>query len=247
MPVANLRLVTIHRVGKRPQAAPPARLGLGCIEVTTDDLEALLQLLQGERFVGADGHPARGKADRVEFDGGYFTEADDLRKMADDEIQRLAVSSASVRVVLGPRQAEAIGDTDAAAEVQRQWARPLRVSPRFLDYVPPPLLFAFALLWGVGPLSAFAGTDSGSLTFGLWWTAVAWIPLVGMSLGYRRQAKTGLHRAKIIPLSRDELRKNVLSQRYPRSQTAWMAATAIITLIGIAVSALVTWSVTKGG
>jgi hypothetical protein len=60
---------------------------------------------------------------KVEFDGGYFTKAADLRRLSDEEIRYLRVVTLETQVVLGDWEAVVIGTADAGRKVYQEWAR----------------------------------------------------------------------------------------------------------------------------
>jgi len=107
--------VTVQRVGPPPEEAPQHRTDLGRVLVTIDDLAALKTFLTRSNTDDED--------IKVEFDGGYFTEPEDLRHLSDMELRSLRLETPEVQVVLNPSFAFAIGDRQEAEDVYRLWAR----------------------------------------------------------------------------------------------------------------------------
>lgn len=107
--------MTVHRVGPAQETAPH-RTNLGRVLVTIDDLKALVEFLTRDR----EGMAAK---IHVEFDGGYFTEAEELRTLSDIEMKSLRLKTQRVEVVLSPSDAFAVGDRQEADDVYRVWAR----------------------------------------------------------------------------------------------------------------------------
>ena len=78
--------MTVRRVGPAQEEAPPHRTNLGRVLVTIDDLKALLDFLTRDAEDNAD--PMH-----VEFDGGDFTEPEELSTLSDVETRRLMQNS----------------------------------------------------------------------------------------------------------------------------------------------------------
>ena len=107
-----LTAVTVRRVGPPQETAPLHRTELGRVLVTIDDLAALMTLL-------TDDTPGL----HIEFDGGYFTEAEELRTLSDIEVRSLRLRTPEVQVALNSSDAFAVGERQEAEDVYRLWAR----------------------------------------------------------------------------------------------------------------------------
>jgi hypothetical protein len=222
--------VTVRRVGPAPQEAAQHRANLGRVLVTIDDLAALMTLLK-ENVAELV----------VEFDGGYFTEAEELRTLSDVEMKSLRLKTPRVQVVLNASAAFAIGERQEAEEVYRIWARArqTRLRPRpiqlsdTLKYVSTLVGFLSAVvllfisrvsLLGVPidvPPGAFIIIAIGALA-----------TLLLIDVLIRRADARESSYAVVIPLSLDEHRQSRSSQTYPRR--SWIVA--IIATIVAAVS-----------
>jgi len=181
----------------------------------------------------------------IEFDGGYFTEAEELRTLSDIEVRSLRLRTPEVQVALNSSDAFAVGERQAAEDVYRLWARarqtqlrpPLAIPLRYhiVALTPMVLMLSFVLL-------IFAQVDKASLMAAngrIFAGAVgAWGLVVSVSLWYAMLARRSSY-AVVIPLSIDEYRQNRLNQTYPRR--IWIVAivSAIITVISVGV---LTWS-----
>jgi hypothetical protein len=86
--------VIVRPVGHAPREAAPHRKDLGRVLVTIDDLAALMPLLKQDA-------PDL----EVEFDDGYFTEAEELRTLSDMEMKSFRLKTPKVQVVLSPPSA----------------------------------------------------------------------------------------------------------------------------------------------
>ena len=75
--------MAITRVGLTPNGVPHSK-HLGRVLVTIDDLQALMELLS-DRQVNSTGAPLSG----VQFQGGTFTDPEDLRRLSDEEARSL--------------------------------------------------------------------------------------------------------------------------------------------------------------
>ncbi len=150
-----LTAVTVRRVGPPQETAPLHRTELGRVLVTIDDLAALMTLL-------TDDTPEL----RIEFDGGYFTEAEELRTLSDIEVRSLRLQTPEVQVALNSSDAFAVGERQEAEDVYRLWARarqtqlrpPLAIplSYHIVALTPMVLMLSFVLL-------IFAQVDKASL------------------------------------------------------------------------------------
>jgi hypothetical protein len=110
--------MSIHRIG--PTAEPYIQ-DLGRVLVTLDDLKALMDLLSATVPEEPELH--------VAFNGGYFTDAEDLRRLSDNEIRSLRISTSQLQVILDPVQCYAVGDEITAKNVYRLWARSRQLLP----------------------------------------------------------------------------------------------------------------------
>ncbi|WP_143539553.1 hypothetical protein [Saccharopolyspora spinosa] len=95
---------------------------LGKVLVTIDGLQALC-----DEIKRLDGD---GDAPVMEFNGGTFDEAVDLRSLSDLESQQLAVKGKTVEVHLSRSSAEAVGDPETCEAVYGHWARSRQTKQR---------------------------------------------------------------------------------------------------------------------
>jgi len=225
-----LAAVTVRRVGLPQETAPLHRTELGRVLVTIDDLAALMTLL-------TDDTPEL----HIEFDGGYFTEAEELRTLSDIEVRSLRLQTPEVQVVLNSSDAFAVGERQEAEDVYRLWARarktqlrplPIPLSDYIIILMPTVLMLSFVLrilsqvdtvsLTAAYELYIYAGAVGASgpvMSVGIWYIALA-----------RRSSY-----AVVIPLSIDEYRQNRLNQTYPRRIWIVTIVSAIITVISVGV------------
>lgn len=226
--------MTVRRVGPAPEEAAPHRTNLGRVLVTIDDLKALMDFLTR----GSKGLAAQIKA---EFDGGDFTEPEELITLSNTEAESLRLKTSRVEVVLNPSAAFAVGDRQEAEDVYRIWARTrqTRLRPR-----PIPLRFLLALLtFAIFVLFAYilmfsqpspTGRDvlvtTGVLSFGfILLCTLLWHD-------FRREMSSY---AVIVPSSLAEHRQSQSSQMYPRR--SWIVAIVAVIVALVSVGVLV-WS-----
>jgi len=176
----------------------------------------------------------------IEFDGGNFTEAEELRTLSDIEVRSLRLQTPEVQVVLNSSDAFAVGERQEAEDVYRLWARARKTQLRPLpiplsDYIviltPMVLMLSFVLLILSQVDKASFMAANGHIFAG----AVGALGLVvSVSLWYAVLARRSSY-AVVIPLSIDEYRQNRLNQTYPRR--IWIVAivSAIITVISVGV------------
>jgi hypothetical protein len=234
--------MTVHRVGPSVQH----RTDLGRVLITIDDLAALKTFLT-RNVAGL----VTTISDDIEFDGGYFTEPEDLRTLSDIEMQRLRLKSPKVEVVLNPAAAFAIGDRQEAEDVYRLWARArqtrIRPGPMpFFIAVPysiiAVLLTNALLFWLINPeLTIFAAAAGSAFCLLLAF-------LVGIFFFWspdRRAIYRDYSYAVIVPLSLAEHRQNLSSQVYPR-RTWTVAIVAIIVTAAVTIGIFILSNVVGG-
>ncbi|MFJ8913560.1 hypothetical protein [Amycolatopsis sp. NPDC102389] len=110
--------MVVQRIGSGQTAAPKPAKNLGCVLVTIDDLDALMHLLS--RNSTSPTLPV------VEFAGGSFDEAADIRLLSDAELRQLTIKTDLVEVVLAEVEARAIGDEEESLRVCTEWAQSRR-------------------------------------------------------------------------------------------------------------------------
>jgi hypothetical protein len=223
--------VTVHRVGPAQEAT---RRDLGRVLVTIDDLDVLMTVLTS--MVGM----AAAKI-KVEFDGGYFTQAEELRTLSDMEMKNLRLKTPKLEVILSPSAAIAVGDQQEAENVYK-WAlkrqtrqRPPRQRPRRmrladnLGYiglvvltVASSCIFVIPLLRPAPPVSLETAATIVSLF------------IVGGWCFWRLQRENTPSYALIIPLSNTEHNQSHLSQMYPRRTWIVAIVSAIIAVLAVA-------------
>ena len=219
--------MTVRRVGPPQETAPLHRTELGRVLVTIDDLAALMTLL-------TDDTPEL----HIEFDGGNFTEAEELRTLSDIGVRSLRLQTPKVQVFLNSSDAFAVGERQEAEDVYRLWARARKTQLRSL---PIPLsAYILTLMSTVFMLSLavliFAGVDEASPMAAKGYTLAgvvgAWSLVGSVSIWYAAFAR-GSSYAVVIPLSLDEYRQNRLNQTYPRRSLIVTIVLAIITAISV--------------
>ncbi len=236
--------MVIERVDPRPQVKQFTQ-SLGHVQVTIDDLQALLGILKPMQHLDIDDNLNHRWIDlpiKFEFDGGSFTQPEELRKLSDDEIASLKIRARGVQVILNPSQAVAIGEEEECRRILGLWARGRQVP------LPPrtsglPLVSYYQL--GVG---IFALLFSGLAVYftGIWLLATVFatpgVILVGLSFMTRAAGKASAAKrtsAAIRAVSLDELRRTQAADDYPRQ--GWIVAihTAAISFLALVVAIIV--------
>lgn len=222
--------MAIYRVGP-PEG--PTTTELGGVLVTIDDLDALISLvLELESRYGGTNTLCR-----VEFDGGYFTDAEDLRRLSDQEIQSLRIKTDSVQIVLNKKRAAAIASEECGQEVYRLWARTRRnkrypkshkmlFEDTFLISITT--IFVLALLGFPPSFATWLGTDNIPITTSVPASIVAVLAVAAISRFTKEVPRSW---AAIIPSSMDEYRNSRANSAIPR----WtLVVTAVSVLVAIA-------------
>jgi hypothetical protein len=194
--------------------------------VTVDDLKALME------FLTRDDTPGAAQL-CVEFDGGSFTEAEELRTLSDMEMNSLRLKTQRVEVVLNPSSAFAVGEREEAEAVYRTWARarqtPLRRPPAYA------LLSFFIPLVMTVVSSTLLMLDKTFLSYPL----AGFLTFTCVYLGFsirRGHAKRNMFYAVIVPLSLDEYRQSRSSQMYPRRSWIVAIVSAVVAAAAVAVA-----------
>jgi hypothetical protein len=216
--------VTIHRVGPTRE---PHLQDLGRVLVTIDDLRALLDLLQS---------PASGLPNlQVEFNGGYFTDADDLRRLNDNEIRSLRIRTPLLEVVLDPFRAYAIGDDTAVKDVYRLWARARQLpSSKWNErsYLLIDRLLLVAALIGVA-IVVLVTLNGASLIAIVSTASIAFVPAV-VALVLSKFMPERESQVEIYPFSLHEHRTAQVSNKWPRAAVMVSIVSAGIAVLAIA-------------
>ena len=221
--------VAIHRVGPLPE---PRRLPLGRLQVTIDDLAALMELVK----------PATGATPevRVQFDGGYLTEAEDIRLLSDEELRRLRVLGETVEVVLSDTQTMAIGETFKVNDVYRLWARTRQLNDvaakkRLLQTCRLAIIIGLGLTFLLLILGLGILFPLGTLLIPVF---IVILLLGTLSITIERIARKtpSYHSAVIVPSSLAEYRQQQVSNKWPKSAVI-VAVAAIV--VGTATAILV--------
>jgi len=230
--------MTVHRVGPPQEEAPPHRTELGRVLVTIDDLEALKTFLTRADTVADD--------IKVKFDGGHFTEPEDLRHLSDMELRSLRLETPKVQVVLNPSAAFAIGERQEAEDVYRTWARArqtqLRARPiQFYEYLLSliPIVVIVPLILSLIPRMDRTD-DPMAGTYTIYVVLMAGMAIVISAVLGRAVSAKGSSYAIVIPLSLAEHRQMHATQKYPRR--SW-----IVAILAIIVTAAVTVGVFIAG
>jgi hypothetical protein len=233
--------VTIHRLGPDPDAVPRYRVDLGRILVTIDDIESLMTYL-GRNEEDSDNIV-------VEFNAGYFTKAKDLSKISPAELDLLLLKNSKVQVILNTYSAAAIGDFQEAQGVSNSWAESLETKqkpPRVRkDEIATIISASVLLILSVIAFAAFLLTQNVYLKVAQWYLRIGsafsllGVLVLGLSIYilyiWDKRFKKSSY-AIVVPHTRDEYRRNELSQKYPRR--AWIVAiiAAAIAAVSIAVN-----------
>lgn len=229
-------VVAIYREGPQQEER---HTSLGHVLVTVDDLAALIDILREH----ARPPDASSRDVRVEFVGGYFTAAEDLTRLSDEEIRSLRVTTPATQVVLNEFEAVCVGTEESSQAVYRLWARSrtrTRSSFRRLLRMPGLLLISFAvfLTW-TRPALVYSMAPSFSLEPTS--AVVALLLLAGATLGImgERIGPTPPNSALIVPFSADEYRRTRASSLYPRWSLIVTMASVLVAIAAIVVSVLI--------
>ena len=248
--------MTVYRVGPSEDKEQHT-VSLGKVLVTTDDLDALTDILRhsiySEDAIVNKPKPLRHK---VEFDGGYFDEIADLPTLTDEEARSLKIEGRDVQVILSPERAVAIGDKKKADDIYKLWARSRQTKEpprnrRLSDHPLVPYLMVSVLL-------TFAVLATFETNRGLWAYFVvgtltfipvaAFVGLIYLGLNtFQRFTPDKFLRvprpsyAVIVPYSLDEYRKNKSTNRYPRLQTIITAISVVVAVLAISATIVVAY------
>jgi hypothetical protein len=212
--------------------APQHRTQLGRVLVTIDDLAALMTIL----------NESGGDNTRVEFDGGYITDAKELRELTDIELRSIRLKNSKVEVVLSRMEAFAVGEFQEAENIYMAWARArqTRLKPHPFAFANSKstlyfLLIMYTLFIPVSILSIVVAQPSHKdiLIFSLM------IPFSASVIytSWRELKRRDYSAAVIIPLSLDEHRQTRANQTYPRR--SWIVAMIAAIIAALAVAAAV--------
>lgn len=239
--------MVVHRQVPEVSSDPQTRSQLGHLLVTIDDLAALFSLFETlQRDVArSSAHPHQIK---VEFEGGTFTEPEDLRTLSDEEITSLRISGTGIgTVTLNPNQASVTAKKSAAEAIYRQWARTRtrkvkgRKSIRQLAAFSGCLMIGFGLNLGVYlttvDISASTATRIVLIT-----TAIILFFLglasVILSLRYAQRGSGPVSSALIIPKTLDQYRQSAENNVYPRKAYIVAIVSAVIAVAAVIVAIL---------
>lgn len=211
--------MAIHRVGPAPGTQPHEK-SLGRLLVTIDDLDALMNLLRQHH----------GPTVAVNFEGGYFDQSEDLRRLSDEELETLRISADGITLFLEPTQAIAFSEQRESLErLYTLWARSRQTRKE------QPRLYRLSRLYPIGTgitgamlsllvfrLLQLAAEPTGqpSLWFG---AALVAVPVVYAIALYRRACRNYATYAVIKPLSAHEYRQVNATNKWPR----WTVIVAI--------------------
>lgn len=222
---------------------------LGRISVTIDDLDALLEIIRTLGIRKPIGH-ARPQRPRVEFDGGSFDAAEELRKLSDEEMSSLRILTNDVQVLLNRSIAIAIGAHDHVDEIYNSWARKRQTTrrPQMWPMRIHGLLLALSSLFAF-VAAAFAAvavytvvTDASvamwharspvvNLLFSVACTIMAWLLMSNLGAGDSY--------AIIEPSNHEEARKELRAERVARRAWRVSVASATIAALGVLFSMLI--------
>lgn len=213
--------MAIHRVGPAPDTTPH-RQNLGRVLVTIDDLDALMQLVRQNLGEGLELG--------IQFEGGYFTEAEDLRRLSDEESKSLKIHTADIEIHLAHSQAVVIGNEQQAQDIYRLWARPREnhsgvALGTFLKTLGGLIILAGAIAVLLGYFQV-DGIDDRLLIlpaclFG------------GMLIYLGEQQHKRIPEARIKPISLHEHRQILANNQIPRWQTIVAIVAVAVAIIAI--------------
>lgn len=151
--------MTVYRVGPSEDKEQHT-VSLGKVLVTTDDLDALTDILRRKIYSPeAPANKPGPKRHRVEFDGGHFDETSDLPTLTDEEARSLKIEGRDDQVILSAERAVAIGDKKEAEDIYKLWARSRQTkepprSRRLSNHplIPPFVLSLFLTFAAITPL-----------------------------------------------------------------------------------------------
>jgi hypothetical protein len=223
--------VAIHRVGPEPNTQVHRR-NLGRVIVTIDDLAALIAVLAENR----------NEIDqiRVRFEGGYFTEPEDMRRLSDDELKSLRLATDQVEIILQRSEAVAVGKGEATENIYRSWARARQLRERGLSKGWIAAFLAFVLTFSSYMAAVFFGTRTTSnLSGSLYFEPLLLIITLGLFITvalsrwvYELTEARRTRWATIVPLTLQEYRQMQTTDDYPRK--AWIISIVAL-IVGIAV------------
>jgi hypothetical protein len=235
--------MVIHYVGAESESRLVTE-DLGRVFVTIDDLDALMRIMGQEA-----GDPT---GVRIYFDGGFFTEAADLKSFGEGSTGSLRIMSDAAEVSLEAARAVATGNSGAVASIQH-WARMRRTkigtglsvaswwatatASVLLLLIPPalsslggsdyaeqlPFLKNFADMYGNGDKAMSAAAVLAVVVYGYW-------------NARRARLRSG---AIVRHISHDEHRQASTQNQYPRA--AWIVSIlALVVAVATIVVPLVT-------
>lgn len=233
--------MAVHRAGST-DVQLLHRTELGHVILTIDDLAALMTLLATQD----ECRPV------VEFDGGYFTEAEDLRTLSDAELGSLRVRTPTVQVVLYSSSASAIGEPQEAENVYRSWARVRQTSDK-----PPSLrsrenrIYSASLAAALGAAMSlcilgfivsqfYVGPIGYILLFYVAFVAMLEVGICGY-LWYGARLRGSGSFTVVEPMSLAEYRQRRSTEKYPRR--SWIVS--VIAVIATAVVSVVVFILSK--
>ncbi|MEU4742686.1 hypothetical protein AB0G02_19785 [Actinosynnema sp. NPDC023658] len=202
--------MTIRRIA----ADRPSRRALGHLDVTIDDLRALMELLQAKTHATS---PIV-----AEFDEGEFDSASDIKDLSDVNLLRIAVKAPEVTVVLAANKAEAVGSRELVDFVFNAWAR-----QRQAKFRPPTWskfdqigtkIFPFIAIAGV--IYLFSMIIPAARANDAEWSLFIFVGLFGfagwIAITANKSNREVMSYARIIPISADEMRKYQRDRQTPR-------------------------------
>jgi hypothetical protein len=218
--------MAVRRAGISGQGRPEHK-SLGRVLVTIDDLEALCQQLNEEH-----------EKIRLEFAGGDFDSAQDLRHVSDEELRYVAIKTSDVEIILSDQFAHAIGPPNSIQAVYENWAR-MRQTKRkphgWFDGHTIPLFLSLGL-FVAAPLAPVIvrGSFIEKLVASILALVVGGVMTILELLTVRREVQSY---AIVVPMTMNELRSQDAENRRS-SKTVWAA------IVGATIGALATVAIT---
>ena len=182
----------------------------------------------------------------IGFDGGDFTEPEEIITLSDMETKSLRLKNSRVEVILNPSSAFAVGDRQEAEDIYRVWARSRQTSIRPRRRLSnrlrsielstfPMILVLFILNFSMGD-KLLLGRNNIMPGVIVLLATIAAMAIIAFFVDRASMPSYAI----VIPLSLKEHRENRSSQMYPRRSwiVAIVAAIIAATAVGVAIWAV---------
>ncbi|MCM3846827.1 hypothetical protein ND486_11565 [Pseudonocardia sp. DR1-2] len=226
--------MTIHRAGSSANKPTP-RDTLGGILLTIDDLDALLQI--ASKFESPE------RPVKVNFIGGHFTDANDLRSLSDAELSQLTVIAGDLTVELSELRASVTSTVEEHRKDVVAWAAARRTKIRPEAFSRIYLWPFFSSLLGIA-LGTYLGlyvgvpaelTSSTSVYFGAGLVLAAMLAYLGWG-GYKFSKERDRSWVIVEPRTMAEYRDRKQSAIAPRQANLIALGAMLVGLVGVVVA-----------